>query len=108
MAGSLATTLETYRHEDSSMQETPKPAVLIELTKDSLESGLRGVPVGYCTTSAVEADKGLFYVGEPVEKISDRDPEDVIPLLLHKRWPSGVEKASFAQLLRDHSGVDPS
>ena len=89
------------------MQENVKPPVLMELTKDSLESGLRGVPVGFCTTSAVEADKGLFYVGEPVEKIADRDPEDVIHLLLYKHWPDASEKAKFAQLLRDHSQVDP-
>ena len=37
------------------MQENPKSAVLMEISKDSLETGLRGVPVGYCTTSAVEA-----------------------------------------------------
>ncbi len=90
------------------MQENVKPQVLMELTKDSLESGLRGVPVGFCTTSAVEADKGLFYVGEPVEKIADRDPEDVIHLLLYKHWPSAGEKLAFAQLLRDNSQVDPS
>lgn len=90
------------------MQENAKPDVLMTLTKESLESGLRGVPVGFCTTSAVEADKGLFYVGEPVEKIADRDPEDVIHLLLYKRWPNAGEKAAFAQMLRDHSQIDPS
>ena len=61
--------------------------VLMEITKDQLETGLRGVPVGYCTTSSVDPQKGLFYVGEPVEKIADRDPEDVVHLLLEKRWP---------------------
>lgn len=90
------------------MQENAKPDVLMTLTKESLESGLRGVPVGYCTTSAVEADKGLFYVGEPVEKIADRDPEDVIHLLLYKRWPAAPEKLAFAKLLQDHSAVDPA
>ena len=89
------------------MKEGSKPAVLMEVTHESLETGLRGVPVGFCTTSAVEADKGLFYVGEPVEKIADRDPEDVIHLLLNKRWPSPAEKAAFAKLLQDHSPVDP-
>ena len=42
----------------------------------------------------------------PVEKIADRDPEDVIHLLLHKRWPSAAEKSAFAQLLRDLSADD--
>jgi citrate synthase len=89
------------------MHENAKPEALMTLTKESLESGLRGVPVGYCTTSQVEADKGLFYVGEPVEKIADRDPEDVIHLLLYKRWPSPAEKTAFAKQLADHSAVDP-
>jgi citrate synthase len=90
------------------MKEGSKPAVLMEVTHESLETGLRGVPVGFCTTSAVEADKGLFYVGEPVEKIADRDPEEVIHLLLHKRWPNPAEKAAFTKLLHDHSPVDPA
>jgi len=88
------------------MQENPKTAVLMEITKDSLETGLRGVPVGYCTTSAVEADKGLFYVGEAVESIANRDPEDVIHLLLHKQWPNPAQKQEFSALLRDRSQVD--
>ena len=77
------------------MSEPAKSQVLMELTKDSLESGLRGVPVGFCTTSSVLADKGLFYVGEAVEAISDRDPEDVIYLLFNKRWPNAQEKAAY-------------
>jgi citrate synthase len=88
------------------MQENPKSAVLMEISKESLETGLRGVPVGYCTTSAVEADKGLFYVGEAVESIAERDPEDVIHLLLHKKWPNPAQKLEFAKLLNDRSQVD--
>jgi citrate synthase len=89
------------------MKENIKSAVLMEITKESLETGLRGVPVGYCTTSAVEADKGLFYVGEAVEQISDRDPEDVIFLLLNKHAPSAAEKTAFAALLHERSAIDP-
>jgi citrate synthase len=89
------------------MSEPAKSQVLMELTKDSLESGLRGVPVGFCTTSSVLADKGLFYVGEAVEAISDRDPEDVIYLLFNKRWPNQAEKKAYAKLLNDRSAVDP-
>jgi citrate synthase len=88
------------------MKENAQPAVLLEITKESLETGLRGVPVGYCTTSAVEADKGLFYVGEAVEDISDRDPEDVIYLLLNKKWPTREQKTAFSALLLEHSSVD--
>jgi citrate synthase len=82
--------------------------VSLQITKESLETGLRGVPVGYCTTSQVEADKGLFYVGNPVEAISDRDPEDVIYLLLYKRWPSAEDRHEFDQLIKDRQHLDPS
>ena len=34
--------------------------VLFEITKDNLETGLRGYPVGYCTTSTVDPLKGYF------------------------------------------------
>lgn len=37
--------------------------VLFEITEDHLETGLRGVPVGYCPTSFVDPIKGLFYRG---------------------------------------------
>ena len=89
------------------MSEPAKSQVLMELTKESLESGLRGVPVGFCTTSSVLADKGLFYVGEAVEAISDRDPEDVIYLLFNKRWPNAQEKAAYTSLLNQRSFVAP-
>ncbi|GDY14522.1 citrate synthase [Planctomycetota bacterium] len=81
---------------------------LFAISKDHLETGLRGAPVGYCTTSQVEADKGLFYVGNPVEAIAERDPEDVIHLLLYKHWPSPTERLQFDELIRDRAAVDPS
>src|SRR5713226_3732231 len=56
--------------------------VLFEITKDQLETGLRGVPVGYCTTSTVDPMKGLFYAGRPVTELSTWRPEEVIYLLM--------------------------
>ena len=82
------------------------PEILLELTKDHLESGLRGVPVGYCTTSQVEADKGLFYVGNPVEAIGHKDPEEVIYLLLYKQWPSAVQLSGFRRELMSRAAVE--
>ncbi len=84
------------------------PNIFMELTKDSLETGLRGVPVGYCTTSSVEAERGLFYCGEAVETIADRDPEDVVYLLLNKCWPTAENRQSFTRLLKDRQKVDPA
>ena len=56
--------------------------VLFEITKDQLETGLRGVPVGYCTTSTVDPMKGLFYAGRPVTELSAWRPEEVIYLIM--------------------------
>lgn len=69
--------------------------VLFEVTKDKLETGLRGVPVGYCTTSKVDPELGLFYVDIPIPDLADKDPEDVIFLLLRKHLPSADESAAF-------------
>ena len=95
------------------MSDATKPSaaasadeVLLELTKDHLESGLRGVPVGYCTTSAVEADQGLFYVGNPVEAIGRRDPEEVIYLLLYKVWPTPEQLSGFRRELMSRANVE--
>ena len=58
-----------------------KEGVLFEITRDTLETGLRGAPVGYCTTSHVDPQKGLSYVGRPVAELAYWDPIDVIYLL---------------------------
>src|SRR5476651_509844 len=83
-------------------------AVLMEITKDGLESGLRGVPVGFCTTSSVEPKAGLFYVGQPLSELALREPEGVIHLLFEKHWPSADEAAAFAKTLKAQQQVDPA
>ncbi|MBI5272787.1 MAG: citrate (Si)-synthase [Chlamydiia bacterium] len=60
-----------------------KEDVLFEITKEHLETGLRGVPAGYCVTSAVDPNQGLSYVGHPIRELSARDPIEVIYLLYH-------------------------
>ena len=60
-----------------------KDDVLFEVTKDHVETGMRGIPVGYCTTSYVDPQKGLFYVGRPVSEICKWEPIQVIYLLVH-------------------------
>jgi citrate synthase len=87
------------------MADSAKP-VLMEITKEQLETGLRGVPVGYCTTSSVDPNKGLFYVGQAVEELAFKNPEDVIYLLLEKRWPTKDQASEFAARLRAHRAVD--
>ncbi len=40
--------------------------VIFEITEDLLDSGLRGFPVGYCTSSDVDPIKGLLMLKFPL------------------------------------------
>lgn len=82
--------------------------VLFEITKENLETGLRGYPVGYCTTSTVDPVKGLFYVGHPVSEIDHWEPEQVIYLLYHGREGMAEEVAKFSEDLRRRSTCSPA
>lgn len=73
--------------------------VLFEVTKDSLESGLRGVPVGYCVTSFVDPMKGLSYVGRPIAELANQDPIDVIYLLYYGEMGSKQQLQHFQKEL---------
>lgn len=72
-----------------------REGVLFEITKDSLESGLRGVPAGYCVTSAVDPMKGLTYVGRPIGELAHRESIDVIYLLYFGEPGSKEQVAKF-------------
>lgn len=78
---------------------------LFEVTKDHLETGLRGYPVGYCTTSSVDPQKGLFYVGRPLSAIYTWDPEEVIYLLYHGKKAEASELTSFKSELTQRQQV---
>lgn len=71
--------------------------VLFQITKDKLDTGLRGFPVGYCTTSHVDPEKGLFYVGKPIPEIADWEPVRVIYLLYFGKEGSAQEIEKFTQ-----------
>lgn len=81
--------------------------VLFSITKDHLDTGLRGVPVGYVTTSVVEPMKGLFYRGYPVEKLAYNDPEEVIYLLFNGELPTPDQLSEFKNMIASHSGLNP-
>ncbi len=81
--------------------------VLFEITKDNLETGLRGYPVGYCTTSTVDPMKGLYYVGHPVSEIDHWEPEQVIYLLYHGNEGMAEEVAKFSEDLRRRALCSP-
>lgn len=81
--------------------------VLFEITKDNLETGLRGYPCGYCTTSFVDPVKGVTYVGRPVDEIVHWGPEKIIHFLYTGKEGSEKEVNSFKQELAKRSTCSP-
>lgn len=75
--------------------------VLFEVTEESLETGMRGYPVGYCPTSYVDPQKGLFYCAKPVSEMKHHTPEQVMYLLLHGKEASSKELSSFSKELQN-------
>lgn len=55
--------------------------VLFTVTKENLETGMRGYPIGYCVTSFVDPKVGLHYAGVPIRELAFKKPEEVIFLL---------------------------
>ena len=83
--------------------------ILFQIKEESLDTGLRGVPVGHCPTSQVDPQKGLTYRGYPIMSLAYKDPEEVIYLLLHSHLPNANELKSFKEklvgLVGLHDGV---
>lgn len=83
------------------------PDVLYEIKKEDLESGLRGVPVGYCTTSTVNPTKGLFYSDKSIEEIAPWSPERVIYLLFYGKDGTDEEIEKFTKDLNQRAACSP-
>lgn len=81
--------------------------VLMEITKEHLETGLRGYPCGYCTTSTVDPVKGLFYVGTPITELAWWRPEEVIYLLYYGKKGTADEVKAFSEELAKRSTCKP-
>lgn len=79
----------------------------VTITEDRLETGLRGIPVGYCPTSKVDPQLGLSYGGILIKDLADKEPEDVIFLLLNRKLPSEAEAVAFKKELAERSKLDP-
>lgn len=74
-----------------------REGVLFEITKDHLEKGLNGFPVGYCVTSHVDPLKGISYIGRPVAELSSRDPLEIMYLLFYGESGSANQLSGFRQ-----------
>lgn len=82
--------------------------ILFEITKDKLETGMRGFPVGYCTTSHVDPVNGLFYIGTPIAELAHWEPIEVIHLLYSGSQGSKEAISAFAELIADRAECHPS
>lgn len=65
--------------------------VLLQVTTDHLNTGLRGVPVGTCRTSFVTPTEGVHYCGYPISELASFAPEDIIYLLFNKELPNAEQ-----------------
>lgn len=81
--------------------------VLFEITEEHLDTGLRGYPIGYCTTSDVDPTKGLFYGGYPVDELAYERPEEVIYLLYKGKKGSSEEIKQFSAELQKRAYCSP-
>ncbi len=81
--------------------------VLFEVRQSHLNTGLRGLPVGTCLTSAVHAENGVSYGGYPVADLAGLSCEAVIHLLFRKRLPTPDEERAFAAELVSRETVPP-
>lgn len=82
------------------------PDVLFEITKQQLETGLRGFPVGYCPTSYVDPKKGLFYCGQSVANLAYKEPKEVIYLLYTGKMGTPEELSSFSANLKNRREIN--
>lgn len=79
--------------------------VLFEVTEDHLETGMRGMPVGYCVTSFVDPQKGLFYCGKPIGELVYWNPMAIIYLLFHGKEGREEQVQDFFSNIKSRSAV---
>ncbi len=80
---------------------------LYKIKEDTLDTGLRSVPVGHCVTSFVNPDKGVHYAGYPIADVAKKSPEEVIYLLFNLELPNKQQLLDFKQELNDRSKLHP-
>lgn len=81
--------------------------VIFKITKDLLDTGLRGFPVGTCPNSHVDPMKGLFYGGYAIPELAEKEPEAIMYLLLKRDLPDAAQLAAFKKEIVSHSKLHP-
>jgi citrate synthase len=89
--------------EDIGCRQPLRDGTLFEITRDSLETGLRGFPVGYCVTSFVDPHKGLTYVGRPIAELAHKEPIELIYLLYYGEMGDKNQIAHFQKELNQRA-----
>lgn len=80
---------------------------LFKITKDHLDSGLRGYPIGYCVTSKVDPKEGIFYKDICISKLYDKQVEEVMYLLIEGKLPDKKQLVEFkGQLIKESAVSD--
>jgi citrate synthase len=78
---------------------------LFTITEKHLDSGLRGYPIGYCVTSKVDPDKGVFYRQYHITEVVGKQAEEVMHLLIEGRLPNEKELKSFKENLTKRAHI---
>ena len=87
--------------------EMAESEVIFKITKDLLDTGLRGFPVGTCPNSHVDPMKGLFYGGYAIPELAEKEPEAIMYLLLKRDLPDAAQLAAFKKEIVSHSKLHP-
>lgn len=77
------------------------------ITQDKLDTGLRGFPIGYVSTSEVKPNEGLYYREKPIKDLVSKSPEEVIYLLFYGKEPTPSERESFSKDLHKRAVCHP-
>ena len=78
---------------------------LFTITREHLNTGMRGFPVGTCRTSRVDPQEGVSYCGYPIKELAFLQEEAVAYLLLHRELPNDEELAAFEADLKSRRGI---
>jgi citrate synthase len=78
---------------------------LFTISKKHLDTGLRGYPIGYCISSSIDPEKGIFYGEHPIGEVCERDVEEVMFLIINGNLPGAKELEAFKKELVSRAKV---
>lgn len=105
MSIAFADSIAHHTTQHSSRVVAAPPKIDVRITDAMLDTGLRGFPVGTCTTSFVGPHKGLHYRGYPIANLVEYSPEQLMHLVYYGRIGSEQEVADFHGQLASRTGL---